>query len=63
MQGALNRGSMTKEDLIDPLTKILNTDADLDLPPDLKPRELETLTIRISRRIKQEKQQSPSSGG
>jgi hypothetical protein len=54
---------MTKEDLVDLLKKILNTDANLDFLPDLKPRELETLTARISHRIEQEKQPSPSSGG
>jgi hypothetical protein len=54
---------MTKEYLVDLLKKILNTDADLHFLPDSKPRELETLTARISHRIEQEKQQPPSSGG
>ena len=63
MQGALNRGGMTKEDLVDLLKKVLNTDADLDFLPDLKPRELETLIACISHRIEQKNQQSPSRGG
>jgi hypothetical protein len=54
---------MTKEYLVDLLKKILNTDADPHFLPDSKPRELETLTARISHRIEQEKQQPPSSGG
>jgi len=54
---------MTKEDLVDPLKKIRNKDADRDFPPDLKPRELETLTVSISRRIELEKQHSPPLAG
>jgi hypothetical protein len=54
---------MAKEDLVDLLKKILNTDADLDFLPDLKPRELEILTARISHKTAQEKQPLPSSGG
>jgi hypothetical protein len=46
---------MTKEDLVDLLKKILNTDADLDFLSDLKPRELETLTACIRHRVEQEK--------
>ena len=53
---------MTKEDLVDLLRKILNTEADLDFLSDLGQRELETLISCIRDRIEQEKGRPPSSG-
>jgi hypothetical protein len=53
---------MTKEELVDLLRKILNTDADLDFLWDLEPRELETLIACIRHRIEQEKERFPSPG-
>jgi hypothetical protein len=53
---------MTKEDLVDLLRKILNTEADLDFLSDLGQRELETLIACIQDRIEQEKGEAHSSG-
>lgn len=52
---------MTKEDLVDLLRKILNTEADLDFLSDLEQRELETLIACIRDRIEQEKRKANSS--
>lgn len=52
---------MTKEDLVDLLRKIINTEADLDFLSDLGQRELETLIACISDRIEQEKGKANSS--
>jgi hypothetical protein len=52
---------MTKEDLVDLLRKILNTEADLDFLSDLGQRELETLIACIRNRIEQEKEMANSS--
>ena len=46
---------MTKEDLVDLLRKILNTDAHLDFLSTLEQRELEILIACIRHRIEQEK--------
>ncbi len=52
---------MTKEELVDLVRKILNTEADLDFLPDLGQRELETLIACIRDRIEQEKRKANSS--
>lgn len=52
---------MTKEDLVDLLRKILNTEADLNFLSDLEQRELETLIACIRDRIEQEKRKANSS--
>jgi len=46
---------MTKEDLVDLLRKILDTDSDLNFLSVLGPRELETLIACIRHRIEQGK--------
>jgi hypothetical protein len=52
---------MTKEDLVDLLRKILDTEADLNFLSDLGQRELETLIACIRNRIEQEKREPHSS--
>jgi uncharacterized small protein (DUF1192 family) len=52
---------MTKEDLIDLLRKVLNTDADLSFLSVLGQLELETLIACIRNRIEQEKAEPGSS--
>ena len=54
---------MTKEELVDLLRKMLDTDADLDFLSDLGQKELETLIACIRNKIEQEKRNTPSSGG
>ena len=53
---------MTKEELVDLLRKMLETDADLDSLSDLRQKELETLIACIRHRIEQEKERPHSSG-
>jgi hypothetical protein len=53
---------MTKEELVDLLRKILNTDADRNFRSILGPTELETLVVCIRHRIEQEKGRPHSSG-
>jgi hypothetical protein len=52
---------MMKEDLVDLLRKILNTDADLGFLSALGQRELETLIACIRNRIEQEQGEAGSS--
>jgi len=52
---------MTKEDLVDLLKKILNTETELDFLFALEQRELETLIACIRNRIEQEKGKANSS--
>jgi len=54
---------MTKEELVDLLRKMLDTDSDLDFLSDLGQKELETLIACIRNKIEQEKRNTPSSGG
>jgi hypothetical protein len=53
---------MAKENLVDLLRKILNTDADMDFLSDLGRRELEPLIACIRDRIEQKKGGPHSSG-
>ena len=53
---------MTKEDLVDLLRKILNTDADLNFLSVLGQKEFETLIACIRDRIEQEKGRPHSTG-
>jgi hypothetical protein len=56
-----SRSHMTKEDLVDLLKKILNTETELDFLFALEQRELETLIACIRNRIEQEKRKANSS--
>ncbi len=53
---------MTKEEFVDLLRKILNTETNLDFLCDLGQQELETLIACIRDRIEQEKRGPHSSG-
>jgi hypothetical protein len=50
--------SMTKEDLVEKITKILKTDADLDFLFKLAPRELEILVVCLSDLLDREQKSS-----